>query len=118
MHAPQLLEKLPGAEQIINEFEILRGVARASLEKRKEAEKRVREVEKRLEIGKLQDKHDIKFNTQKGLRNYVCKMFTLPEERDTKDTTIDSVAVVEAVKTLTKYFSVEVDHKSNKIVLK
>lgn len=118
LHAPQLLEKLPGAEQIIDEFEILRGVARASLEKRKEAEERVREVEERLEIGKLQAKHNKKFNTQKGLRNYVCKMFAIPEERDLFDTNIDSVAVVEAVKTLTKYFDVEVDHKCNKITLK
>lgn len=118
MHAPELLEKIPGAEQILNEFEILQGVARASLEKRKEAEERVREVERRLEIGKLQAKHNMKFNTQKGLRNYVCMQFTMPEERDKVDTTIDSVAVVEAVKTLTKYFDVEVDCKSNKILLK
>lgn len=118
MYARELLEQIPGAEQIINEFEILRGIARASMEKRKEAEERVREVERRLAIGKLQAEHNIKFNTQKGLRNYVCKMFTMPEERDTKDTTIDSIAVVEAVKILTKYFNVEVDHKSNKILLK
>lgn len=118
LYAPQLIEKLPNASDILDEFDMLRGVAVTANEKRKEAEEHAKELQQRIDTLKLQDQHILEFNTQKGLRNYVCTMFRMPEQRQKELTNIDAVAVNEAVKTLTKYFDVEVDSRTNKIVLK
>lgn len=121
VNAPQLVEKLPDAGDILNTIQTLKKIAQNANEKRKRAEQEYTELVERLEAGGLRTNESITldFETHRKARNYITQEFSIAHiERDKEESNINFDALDSAIKLLRTYYDVEVDKSHNTIKLK
>lgn len=120
LHAPELLEKLPGADDITREFYILEEIAKTANRKRLELEEDNAELKKMLEVKNeiVRAERVENFKTHKRARNFIAEEFSGVSNHNKEAVEVDMRAVWDAVETLSKYFDVEVDKRKNTIQLK
>lgn len=121
IHAPQLLEKLPDAGDILEKIDMLKAMAQNANEERKRAEQDYTELVERLESGGMRTTESvaIDFETHRKARNYITQEFSIAHiERDKGESVIDFEALDSAIKLLRTYYDIEVDKSHNIIKLK
>lgn len=121
VHAPQLVEKLPDARDILDTIKTLKEIAQHANEERKRAEENYTELVERFEAGGLRTKQSITIDreTHRRARNYITQEFAMAHiERDKEETKINFDELDSAIKLLRTYYDVEVDKSHNIIKLK